>query len=226
MHKSLSLAIALAFLAPSLADAAPPSVDLPGGIDLDELGKQHAKKGKKKKKGKAEPETPPPPPPDGDGDGVIDADDKCPEEAEDQDLFEDEDGCPDPDNDGDGINDAQDDCPFEAENVDGWDDDDGCPEKEPAIKPFLIDATLMDGTKVKGKVIRIVATDEFLAANPAAAKLFEVAKIDINDISAQNKLIADGEDGSDDIDRHVAAWIGKNRETYDSWLDAARAAAE
>ena len=160
MHTSLSLAIALAFLAPSLADAAPPSVDLPGGIDLDELGKQHAKKGKKKKKGKAEPETPPPPPPDGDGDGVIDADDKCPEEAEDQDLFEDEDGCPDPDNDGDGINDAQDDCPFEAENVDGWDDDDGCPEKEPAIKPFLIDATLMDGTKVKGKVIRIVATDE------------------------------------------------------------------
>ena len=48
MHKSLSLAIALAFLAPSLADAAPPSLDLPGGIDLDELGKQYAKKGKKK----------------------------------------------------------------------------------------------------------------------------------------------------------------------------------
>ncbi|MEW2914679.1 glycine betaine/L-proline ABC transporter substrate-binding protein ProX [Leisingera sp. JC11] len=74
--------------------------------------------------------------------------------------------------------------------------------------------------------IRIVATDEFLAANPAAAKLFELAKIDINDISAQNKLIADGEDSSDDIDRHVDAWIEANRETYDSWLDAARAAAE
>ncbi|MBY6058226.1 glycine betaine/L-proline ABC transporter substrate-binding protein ProX [Leisingera daeponensis] len=74
--------------------------------------------------------------------------------------------------------------------------------------------------------IRIVATDEFLAANPAAARLFEVAKIDINDISAQNKLIADGEDSSDDIDRHVAAWIEANRETYDNWLDAARAAAK
>ncbi|MFY0310582.1 glycine betaine/L-proline ABC transporter substrate-binding protein ProX [Leisingera sp. D0M16] len=74
--------------------------------------------------------------------------------------------------------------------------------------------------------IRVVATDEFLAANPAAAKLFELAKIDINDISAQNKLIADGEDSSDDIDRHVDAWIEANRETYDGWLDAARAAAK
>ncbi|MEX0301961.1 MAG: glycine betaine/L-proline ABC transporter substrate-binding protein ProX, partial [Leisingera sp.] len=74
--------------------------------------------------------------------------------------------------------------------------------------------------------IRIVATDEFLAANPAAAKLFEVAKIDINDISAQNKLIADGEDSSDDIDTHVTAWIEENRADYDSWLDAARAAAK
>ncbi|MGR3761603.1 glycine betaine/L-proline ABC transporter substrate-binding protein ProX [Roseobacteraceae bacterium NS-SX3] len=74
--------------------------------------------------------------------------------------------------------------------------------------------------------IRVVATDAFLEENPAAAKLFEVASIDINDISAQNKLIADGEDSSDDIDRHVDAWIEENRAEYGSWLDAARAAAE
>jgi glycine betaine/proline transport system substrate-binding protein len=74
--------------------------------------------------------------------------------------------------------------------------------------------------------IRIVATDEFLEANPAAAKLFEVAKIDINDISAQNKLIADGEDSSADIDRHVDAWIAENRAVFEGWLDAARAAAQ
>lgn len=161
MQKLLTFAAALSLMLPALAQAAPPVPDLPGGIDLDELGKQYAKKGKKKKKKKGgEPETPPPPPPDGDGDGVIDADDKCPDEPEDQDLFEDEDGCPDDDNDGDGISDAADDCPFEAENVDGWDDEDGCPEKEAAIKPFMISATLMDGTKVSGKVIRIVATDE------------------------------------------------------------------
>lgn len=73
--------------------------------------------------------------------------------------------------------------------------------------------------------IRVVATDDFLSANPAAAKLFELARIDINDISAQNKMIADGEDSSDAIDGHVDAWIENNRAAYDSWLAEARAAA-
>jgi glycine betaine/proline transport system substrate-binding protein len=71
----------------------------------------------------------------------------------------------------------------------------------------------------------ILARDEFLEANPAAAALFEAAEIDVNDISAQNKLMADGEDGSDEIDAHVDAWIAENRAEYDSWLEAARAAA-
>lgn len=74
--------------------------------------------------------------------------------------------------------------------------------------------------------IRIIATDEFLDANPAAAKLFEVAQISINDISGQNKLVADGQDSSEDIDRHVAEWIDANRAAYDGWLEAARAAAK
>ena len=74
--------------------------------------------------------------------------------------------------------------------------------------------------------IRVVATDEFLEANPAAAKLFELASIGINDISIQNKKIADGEDSSEDIDRHVAEWIGANRAEYDGWLAAAREAAQ
>jgi glycine betaine/proline transport system substrate-binding protein len=73
--------------------------------------------------------------------------------------------------------------------------------------------------------LRIVARNDFLQANPAAAKLFELAKIDINDISAQNKLIADGEDSSDAIDRHVTAWIKAHQAEYDGWLEAARAAA-
>jgi outer membrane protein OmpA-like peptidoglycan-associated protein len=75
----------------------------------------------------AEPEQPPPPPPtDGDGDGVIDANDKCPGEPEDKDLFDDTDGCPDLDNDADGIADANDKCPIEAEDIDGFQDEDGC----------------------------------------------------------------------------------------------------
>lgn len=74
--------------------------------------------------------------------------------------------------------------------------------------------------------IGVVARNDFLSANPAAAKLFEVAKIDINDVSAENKLIADGEDSSDAIDKHVADWIAAHQAEYDGWLTEARKAAE
>lgn len=73
--------------------------------------------------------------------------------------------------------------------------------------------------------LRIVARNDFLKANPAAAKLFEVAKISIIDVSAENKLIADGEDSSKAIDKHVADWINAHRAEYDGWLETARAAA-
>ena len=74
--------------------------------------------------------------------------------------------------------------------------------------------------------LRIIARNDVLAANPAAKKLFEVAKIDINDISAENKLIADGENTSAAIDKHVDDWIKANQSTYDGWLAAARKAAK
>ncbi len=65
---------------------------------------------------------------DKDGDGIKDNVDKCPNEPEDKDGFQDEDGCPDPDNDGDGIPDVTDKCPMEPEDKDGFQDDDGCPD--------------------------------------------------------------------------------------------------
>ena len=67
---------------------------------------------------------------DRDKDGILDVDDKCPDEPEDKDGFQDADGCPDPDNDGDGILDAADKCPNEAEDKDGWQDQDGCPDPD------------------------------------------------------------------------------------------------
>ena len=76
----------------------------------------------------------PPPPPkidgDADGDGIKDSVDRCPEEAEDKDMFDDTDGCPDLDNDGDGVEDSKDMCPLDAEDKDGFQDDDGCPDKD------------------------------------------------------------------------------------------------
>ncbi len=68
--------------------------------------------------------------PDNDGDGVHNSDDLCPDGVEDQDGYQDEDGCPDPDNDGDGVEDALDQCPAEAESENGVDDEDGCPEPD------------------------------------------------------------------------------------------------
>ena len=67
---------------------------------------------------------------DRDGDGVPNTRDACPDEAEDQDGFRDDDGCPDLDNDGDGITDSRDGCPDQAEDRDGFQDGDGCPDPD------------------------------------------------------------------------------------------------
>jgi outer membrane protein OmpA-like peptidoglycan-associated protein len=63
---------------------------------------------------------------DDDADSIINEYDRCPNEVEDYDDFEDEDGCPDDDNDGDGLSDDIDSCPSEAEDKDGYKDSDGC----------------------------------------------------------------------------------------------------
>ena len=70
--------------------------------------------------------------------------------------------------------------------------------------------------------LRILASNNFLASNPAAAKLFELAEVDINDVSAQNNAMQQGEDSIEAIDGHVDAWIEENREMFDSWIAAAR----
>jgi OmpA-OmpF porin, OOP family len=67
---------------------------------------------------------------DRDHDGIYDIDDRCPDQAEDRDSFQDEDGCPDPDNDNDGIPDVKDKCPNDAEDVDSYQDEDGCPDPD------------------------------------------------------------------------------------------------
>jgi outer membrane protein OmpA-like peptidoglycan-associated protein len=65
---------------------------------------------------------------DRDHDGIPDLVDKCPDEPEDRDGFQDADGCPDPDNDADTIPDAQDKCPNQPEDFDQFQDQDGCPD--------------------------------------------------------------------------------------------------
>jgi hypothetical protein len=65
---------------------------------------------------------------DRDDDKIADLADRCPDEAEDKDGFQDDDGCPDLDDDSDGIADKLDRCRLEPEDKDGFEDADGCPE--------------------------------------------------------------------------------------------------
>ena len=61
---------------------------------------------------------------DSDHDGIINGKDRCPDQAEDYDGFEDDDGCPEADNDHDGVLDDDDECPDQA----GPRSNDGCPD--------------------------------------------------------------------------------------------------
>ncbi len=117
-HRFALLSALLMVACQGQAEAPPPQTPTPAGTVATE-------------------ETPPSPPPpkakpsgkwssnagDRDGDGVPDDTDKCPDDPEDRDGFEDDDGCPDPDNDGDGVLDTQDKCP----NVPGPASNGGCP---------------------------------------------------------------------------------------------------
>jgi outer membrane protein OmpA-like peptidoglycan-associated protein len=70
---------------------------------------------------------------DRDSDAISDALDRCPDQAEDIDSFEDDDGCPDEDNDADRIVDAEDRCPMYPEQYNGLDDEDGCPDRTAGV---------------------------------------------------------------------------------------------
>ena len=73
--------------------------------------------------------------------------DKCPDEEEDYDGFQDDDGCPDPDNDEDGILDIDDKCPNEKEVFNGVDDLDGCPEIDDDLDGIIGEADLCPDKK-------------------------------------------------------------------------------
>ncbi|MDO9402639.1 MAG: glycine betaine/L-proline ABC transporter substrate-binding protein ProX [Polaromonas sp.] len=71
---------------------------------------------------------------------------------------------------------------------------------------------------------RIVANKAFTAANPAAAKLFEVMALPVADINAQNLRMKDGQNNAADIERHTDAWIKGHQKTFDGWIAQASAA--
>ena len=73
--------------------------------------------------------------------------------------------------------------------------------------------------------IRVVANNDFLAANPAAQTLFENVVISVVDVALQNVRYEAGENTTADVNHHAALWIENNRAQVDEWLTAARDAA-
>src|ERR1043165_3762114 len=69
---------------------------------------------------------------DKDGDGIAEKGDKCVDQAETVNKWDDTDGCPDtiPDTDADGFDDLTDKCKDQAEDKDAFQDDDGCPDPD------------------------------------------------------------------------------------------------
>lgn len=72
----------------------------------------------------------------------------------------------------------------------------------------------------------IVANKEWAAQNPAAAKLFEVMQVPLADISAQNRMLNDGQKSQRDFERHADSWIKAHQKAFDGWIAQATAAAK
>ncbi|MFG6414030.1 glycine betaine/L-proline ABC transporter substrate-binding protein ProX [Roseateles sp. DC23W] len=72
---------------------------------------------------------------------------------------------------------------------------------------------------------QIVANRAFAAQNPAAARLFEVMRLPITDINAQNLRMSEGQNTQRDVERHTDGWIRAHQVLFDGWLAQARQAA-
>ncbi len=70
----------------------------------------------------------------------------------------------------------------------------------------------------------IVANKDFVQKNPAAGKLFEVMKVSVGDINAQNLRMSHGENQPKDVERHTDSWIKAHQKTFDSWIAQSLAA--
>ncbi|NET54694.1 MAG: glycine betaine/L-proline ABC transporter substrate-binding protein ProX [Symploca sp. SIO2E6] len=86
-------------------------------------------------------------------------------------------------------------------------------------------------TSIEGKNLgfpvdrmRIVASQQFLSANPSAKHLFELMEISPEDMSAESLRIKEGEDRPEDIRRHAEEWIERHQELFDSWVEQAKKA--
>lgn len=91
-----------------------------------------------------------------------------------------------------------------------------------------VDTTLPNGKNYGFQMnnMHIIANKKFAEENPAAAKLFAIMKLNINDISAENLMMQKGQNKPADIEAHADAWIKAHQKQFDSWIEQAKAAAK
>jgi len=92
--------------------------------------------------------------------------------------------------------------------------------------PITKDTALSNGANYGFNVnsMRIVANKSVAKNHPDAAKLFSIMNVSVNDVSAENQLIKDGQNKPADINRHVDAWIHAHQATFDEWIKVAKSA--
>lgn len=91
-----------------------------------------------------------------------------------------------------------------------------------------VDTTLPNGKNYGFEMnsMRIVANKKFAQDNPAAAKLFEIMKLNINDVSAQNMRMSQGQNTQKDIENHANGWIKAHHKLFEQWIAQAKQAAK
>lgn len=92
--------------------------------------------------------------------------------------------------------------------------------------PVTKDTSLANGANYGFNVNNqhIVANKSVETNHPDIAKLFEIMKLSVNDVSAENMLISNGEKSQKDMTRHADMWIKANKATFDGWVKTAKAA--
>ncbi len=71
---------------------------------------------------------------------------------------------------------------------------------------------------------KIVANKSITTKHKDIAKLFDIVKLNVNDVSGQNMLMRNGQKKDKDIQRHVKKWIEANNTQVNAWIKEAQAA--
>lgn len=87
--------------------------------------------------------------------------------------------------------------------------------------------TVHEGKNLGFAIDRVMAVmnKDFAEENPVAKTFLSQVQISAADESAQNLKMQDGEKSIEDIRRHAREWIAAHQDTFDSWLEQARAVA-